>query len=133
ASEGVTTDTPPVNFVIAQRGDAVKLAGRAARAFLGVRIDCAQCHDHPFASWKRSDFEGLAAFWAGVHQRGPVVRDDAGPPVFHLDDRYGKRDVKPAVPVATEALPPSPHAREALARWLTDPRNPYFAKAFVNR
>ncbi len=74
-AEGLSTDTPAVNFVVSQERDPVKLAARTARAFLGLRIDCAQCHDHPFADWTQADFEGLAAFFARVSKDGPAVRD----------------------------------------------------------
>lgn len=65
-AEGLSTDTPAVNFTYSQASDPSKLAARSARAFLGVRIDCAQCHDHPFTRWKQSDFEGIAAWFARV-------------------------------------------------------------------
>lgn len=68
AAEGISTGAPAVNFVLAQEKDPVKLAARTTRAFLGVRIDCAQCHDHPFAAWKQEEFHGLAAFFARVEQ-----------------------------------------------------------------
>jgi hypothetical protein len=59
AGEGIWTDRPEINYVsvtfdpAAKKPDPERLAARTARAFLGVRLDCAQCHDHPFQSWKR--------------------------------------------------------------------------------
>ena len=44
-----------------------RLASRVTRAFLGLRLDCAECHDHPFASWKQTDFQGLSAFFGETH------------------------------------------------------------------
>src|SRR5262249_39591740 len=74
ATEGLWTSKPASNFVsvTAQQDnhnqpDPVRLAGRVTRAFLGLRLDCAQCHDHPFADWKQSDFEGLSAFFGQTH------------------------------------------------------------------
>lgn len=65
SGQGVWTGEGEVNFVTAgfanDEFDANKLTARTARAFLGQRIDCAQCHDHPFDHWKQKDFEGLAA------------------------------------------------------------------------
>jgi hypothetical protein len=65
---GLWTGTPATNFVTAAVADGEldenKLAGRSVRAFLGQRIDCAQCHDHPFDHWKQHEFEGLAS-WFG--------------------------------------------------------------------
>ena len=84
ASRGLWTDTPAVNFVTqaAEQGriNADTLAGRACRAFLGQRIDCAQCHDHPFAAWKQPQFEGLAACFAQARLTGVGVEDDRDEP-----------------------------------------------------
>ena len=94
ASEGLWTDHPAVNFISVTVSDAQKkgpdperLAGRVARAFLGFRLDCAQCHDFPACSllsarppdetWKQNDFQGLAAFF-GQTWRGIAGIYDAG-------------------------------------------------------
>ena len=68
AAEGLWTSKPASNFITAASVDGEGLdenvlAGRTVRAFLGQRFDCAQCHDHPFDSWKQSDFGGLAAYY----------------------------------------------------------------------
>lgn len=76
-AEGLSTDAPAVNFAVSQDVDPVKLAARTTRAFLGVRIDCAQCHDHPFTRWRQRDFEGLAAFFARTERQVGGVRDQA--------------------------------------------------------
>jgi hypothetical protein len=133
ASEGLWTDAPATNFVTAQERDPVRLASRTARAFLGLRIDCAQCHDHPFAEWKQRDFEGLAAFYADVQQAVTGIKDTSGK--FEVEDRktLEKRVVEPAVPFGSELLPAGLRRREQLAQWVTDRRNPYFAKAIANR
>lgn len=69
ASEGLWTGEPAVNFITqavsSDAVDPVKLAGRVSRAMLGQRIDCAECHDHPFAPVTQAQFEGLAACFAG--------------------------------------------------------------------
>jgi hypothetical protein len=108
------------------------LANSFAQTFLGVRIGCAQCHDHPFASWKQQDFWGMAAFFVG-NTRGPNgewtetkvtrIRDQAG------DAEYDARFLWGDVPdFAGDRLP-----REVFAEWLTSPRNPNFAATAVNR
>ncbi len=75
ASEGLWTDHPATNFVTVtirqgqtDQPDPERLASRVSRAFLGLRLDCAQCHNHPFASWKQRDFQGLAAFFGPTTQ-----------------------------------------------------------------
>jgi hypothetical protein len=142
AGEGIWTDRPEVNFVSVtfdpevKRPDPERLAARVARAFLGVRLDCAQCHDHPFQHWKRQDFQGLAAFFGEVHNSMRGFRDD-GKSVYTVADRKtGKSEtVTPRVPFLPGCLPPkeagSPRVR--LARWVTDPANGNFSRATVNR
>src|SRR4051812_25007278 len=68
-----TVEPSPAAFYAARGGKPEVVAGDAARAFLGIRVQCAQCHDHPFAKWKREEFWGFAAFFAGVPQQA----DDA--------------------------------------------------------
>src|SRR5262249_59502547 len=83
AGTGLWTDHPAVNFLSVtiaedtERPTPDRLAARVARAFLGVRLDCAQCHDHPFQPWKQADFRGLAAFFGGVHSDLRGIRDAA--------------------------------------------------------
>lgn len=95
AAEGLSTSHAPVNFIRAQEKDPIKLAARTTRAFLGVRIDCAQCHDHPFTDWKQGQFHGLAAFFARVEQnaagiserpRGEYWLEPGGTGAIHPDE-----------------------------------------------
>jgi hypothetical protein len=133
AAEGVSVDGP-ANFVIAADCDPAKLAARTARAFLGIRLDCAQCHDHPFADWKQKDFEGLAAFFARTERKGPVVVEKSDGEYTLEDRKLGKeRTVEPRVPYASEALVETPKRRVALGRWVTDERNRLFARSIANR
>jgi hypothetical protein len=140
AGEGIWTDRPEINFVTVtfdpavKRPDPERLAARTARAFLGVRLDCAQCHDHPFQSWKRHDFQGLAAFFGQVHNSVRGFRDD-GQTVYAMTDRTTGKSVPvaPRVPFLPELLPADGAPRVRLARWVTDPTNPHFPRATVNR
>ena len=139
AGDGFWTDHPATNFVTvtreekSERPDPERLAARVSRAFLGSRIDCAQCHDHPFQSWKQEDFRGLAAFFGGVHADLRGVTDDA------LDyqplDRKTKeaKAVAPRVPSLPELCPTEGDARDRLASWVTNPKNPRLAIATTNR
>jgi hypothetical protein len=140
ASGGLWTDKPATNFVTVtvqpdnqNQPDPVRLAGRVTRAFLGLRLDCAECHDHPFASWKQTDFQGLSAFFGQTHLGFTGIHN--GPGEYEAAERKGgeKRAVAPRVPFAPELLPEEGDRRGRLARWVTDAKNPYFARAAVNR
>jgi hypothetical protein len=141
AAQGLNTDKPAVNFVAAtydddkKSPDAEKLAIRVSRAFLGLRIDCAQCHDHFLEpAWKQTHFQALAAFFG---QTKHVVTNitDKGEGEYRFEDRVhgGTHVVAPGVPFLPELRPPGGTPREQLAAWVTDPKNVYFARATVNR
>jgi hypothetical protein len=104
------------------------LAEHASRIFLGVRLRCANCHDHPLDHWKQDDYHGLAAIFAKV-RRGRVVTVSQRGEVTHPVTG------QPAVPriPSQRYLDETVDGRVALADWLTSPDNPYFAKAMVNR
>lgn len=127
----------PVAFYQAKEGKPENLAAGTARVFLGLRIECAQCHDHPFDSWKQDQFWSFAAFFSGVsrQQMGDVAGPLSDAPQRRMLEIPGKKMAVPArylngaepVWIADQAT------RENLAAWLTATDNPYFAKAAVNR
>ncbi|WP_145203983.1 DUF1549 domain-containing protein [Thalassoglobus polymorphus] len=135
---GVWTGEGEVNFITAgfanDEFDPNKLSARSVRAFLGQRMDCAQCHDHPFDHWKQGEFEGLTAYY------GQVVNSLAGVADKHskdyvVEDRLTleKRTVEPSVPFHPEWLGENGSRREQLARWMTHPENQRFERAAANR
>lgn len=133
SGNGLWTNAPAVNFITAHEADPVQLAGRTARAFLGLRLDCAECHNHPFAPWKQSDFRGLAAFFArttfslkGVSDDGPVYRFDA-------DRDDGGVVALPCVPYDPPEEWASDSLRGRLAEWTTSSENERFGRAAANR
>lgn len=138
AARGVWTGEGQVNFLTGAYAndefDPNKLAARTARAFLGQRIDCAQCHDHPFDHWKQADFEGLAAYFGqlGLSLAGVVDRRERSFRVMEGEDGPG-RGVEPRVPFAEEWLPNGGSPREQLAAWITHPENRRFDRAIANR
>lgn len=141
-ADGFSTSQPATNFLTHSipkensfHVDERKLAARVSRAFLGMRIDCAECHDHPFERWKQTDFEGLAAFFAGTRERFTGLADDPGEKKLEVEDRTtGKlRKVSSAVPFERELLPAGGAARTRLAAWVTHPQNEHFSQAIVNR
>ncbi len=125
----------PVNlYRVADTPDA--LARTISQAFLGVRLECAQCHHHPFDTWSQSDFYGIAGFFNGL-ERKTLSTDRTL--LFH-------KGFQPMVipqtniQVSTRALGQSQapdltsgDPRSVLAKWMVAPENPWFAKMFVNR
>ncbi len=138
SDQGLWTGQPATNFVTAAVADGNidenELAGRTVRAFLGQRIDCAQCHDHPFAEWKQNQFEGLAACF-GQAQLSVVGIEDNPKLKYEVEDRttLQKRDVRPGVPFNPEWYPEEGTLRQRLAAWVTHPENRRFERATVNR
>ena len=139
ATDGIWTDKPATNFLTVTYDpdrkivDRSRLAGRVTRAFLASRIDCAECHDHPFQAWKQKDFQGLAAFFAQAQNGLTGMHEEPGE-YEPIDRKTGKPViVAPSVPFMPELLPREGNRRQRLARWVTDPRNPRFSEATVNR
>jgi Protein of unknown function (DUF1549)/Protein of unknown function (DUF1553) len=139
ADKGLWTDHPATNFVSVTfdpelgRPTPERLAARVARAFLGARIDCAQCHDHPFQPWKQSDFRGLASFFGGARSDLRGIRDAENE--YKPPDKKTKEPVPvaPCVPFRPELRPQAASPRQELAAWIIDPGNVNFARATVNR
>lgn len=109
-----------------------------AQVFCGQRLQCAQCHHHPYEKWSQQDYFGFAAFFSTVGRK--ASDQPAEEAVFHQwaeasaqNPRTGK-PVKPT-PLGGKALElePQDDPRSALAAWLTAPENPFFARIFANR
>ena len=125
----------PIAFYQAAEFKPELLAANASRVFMGIQVQCAQCHDHPFAEWKQGQFWSFAAFFKNVDPQ----RMDGAAMALNSDVEQitipGKDLVVPALfldgskPVRAS----NESSRAMLARWITAPDNPYFAKAAVNR
>ncbi|MBN9121767.1 MAG: DUF1553 domain-containing protein [Planctomycetes bacterium] len=132
AKRAKTGPGTPLTFLSAGEFKPENLAANTTRAFLGVNLDCAQCHDHPFARWTRDQFWETAAFFAR-----PAAADGAKPVRLELAIPNTKRAVAPRL--LTDPQPRWPEAladdtgRTLLANWVTAKDNPYFAKNAVNR
>src|SRR5439155_5258886 len=74
-ASGDATTASPAGFYFAVGNSPERLAEAVGRGLLGIRLGCAQCHDHPLAAWKREDFWGLAAFFAGTGNSPRQVGD----------------------------------------------------------
>jgi hypothetical protein len=159
---GDVRDNGSTAIFMAQMGETSDIAAEISRVFTGIQIQCAQCHDHPTDRWERTQFHELAAFFPRIAVRpkrdatprsfevasadraprfrrpnagaargsqehympdldNPTARGTLMQPVFFI---AGQELVEGATDM---------ERRETLARWLTSPDNPWFAKAFVNR
>jgi hypothetical protein len=124
----------PVNFYRAVRKPE-GLARSVSQAFLGIRMECAQCHHHPFEKWGQEDFYGLAGFFKGMQRK---KLSESRELVFHAGYQPTRMPLTNE-PVATR--PPGgqpidtkqPDPRVQLADWITDNKNPWFARLAANR
>lgn len=146
AGRGSTYENPAANFYRANR-DPVMRSEAIAQLFLGTRLQCAQCHNHPFDRWTQNDYYG----WAGVFSQidYKVIenkrRDDNDSHEFVgkqvvVSGRTGDMKhpktgkVVPAKMLGdNSADTDQPDRLERLAEWITSPKNPFFAKSQVNR
>lgn len=147
SARGSTYTSPATNYYRANREPVVR--GEAtAQLFLGVRLQCAQCHNHPFDRWTQDDYYGWADMFARVDYKvlenrrtdkndkhefiGEQIVYEA--PSGDVKDPRGDRSVKPLLLGAGPAPAPADASRiDALAQWVTSPENPFFARAQVNR
>ena len=136
-ADGSTFKNPAANYYRISR-DPESSVETTAQLFLGVRIQCAKCHNHPFERWTQDDYYGFAAFFSRVRQKKGNLPDEEV--VFAASDgdvrqpRSGKLMPPKALggPVL-EPKQPGGDRRTQLAAWLTGPDNPFFAKSLVNR
>jgi hypothetical protein len=117
--------------------DQPEVTSRAvSQLFLGVRIECAQCHHHPSERWSQDDYAGLAGFFTGVTLKPlPDGTESiiARPGADAKHPRTGELIPARALGAATADFANQTDRRKALAAWMTAPENPFFAKAIANR
>lgn len=135
AREG--SEAGPALFYTSLELKPEKLAGATARVFLGLQIECAECHHHPFDHWKQEQFWGYAAFFAQIRQpRGetPVNVRLEDLDVGDVKIPNSERVILPRFPGVEGDAPRSIGTRrEQLAIWMASRDNPYLARAAVNR
>lgn len=109
-----------------------------AQLFLGVRMQCAQCHHHPFERWSQHDYYSLSAFFSQVGRKPTAIAGEDL--IFHKRGVAQTENKKTRLPVKPAALgqptldiPPDEDPRLQLAGWMSSKSNPFFAKALVNR
>lgn len=145
---GATAAAGPVNGAVnylLHFATPQDLAGASSRTFLGVQIQCAQCHDHKTEKWKQDDFRKLTATFLHAEvdpiDKGQVkgIRRVMVGDYANVPPRLAKKEeLGPIVAAKPTALDGTPldkgkESRKALAAWMTSPKNEWFAKAYVNR
>ncbi len=147
-ASGINDELAPVNYLTALYGNPVEIAATTSRVFLGVQIQCAQCHDAKTEPWKREQFHAFAAFFGRarlIQHKDVTGRGTPYAIESRADGQYCMTDKKdpdhliamrPRFLRGGEALPleaTDAERRQALARFLTAPDNPWFARCYVNR
>lgn len=127
----------PLAFLSVKEVEPAKLASTTTRVFLGIRLECAECHNHPFDTWTQEQFWSQAAFFSGLERRGasafaPIIEDRNRNAIAMSDGT--KAQVKASFLSGDgPSLDANTSARLQLADWITRSDNPYFAKAIANR
>lgn len=141
-AEGNTHHDGPV-AIWRDKREPVDAATFVAQIFLGVRLDCAKCHHHPTEKWDQTDYYQMAAFFTRMKHKGqgisaPISGEPEqwwfAPGAAGLEHPVTKAMLRPRPPADKEiTIPDTEDPRTALAAWMTNPKNPYFAHAIVNR
>lgn len=135
-ASGSTLQNPPANFyrTAADVNDSVE---SIAQVFLGARMQCAKCHNHPFERWTQDNYYGLAAFFNRVQRKKSPRADETfiyAATVGEVTQPRTGKQMKPWLPQQGEITPPEgADRRQAFVAWLTAKENPYFARIEANR
>ena len=137
AATGTVIANPPVAWYKRVKEPKQQLED-VAQLFLGVRMQCAQCHHHPFERWSQDDYYSLSAFFTQVGRKPSATRGEDL--IFHKRGVAVATNIKTGASLkpgalgdAIPAIAPDEDPRLKLADWMSSPQNPFFAKALVNR
>jgi hypothetical protein len=134
-ASGGTFKNPATNYY-QNETDILKVSENVAQVFMGMRVQCAQCHNHPFDRWTMNDYYGFAAFFAQIGRKGTddprevVVFNSGGGEVAHP---VTKKVMAPKFLGGAAPNVAGQDRRVVLAKWLASPENPYFATNLANR
>ena len=135
AAEGGTFTSPATNYYENER-DLLKVTENVAQVFLGMRLQCAQCHNHPFDRWTMDDYYGFAAFFtqigrkaSGNDPRERVVFNQGGGEVRHP---VTGQNAVPRFLGGEQPDTAGQDRRQLVARWITAPENPWFSRNLAN-
>ncbi len=135
SASGGTFKNPATNFYQTTT-ETLPLTENVAQVFMGMRIQCAQCHNHPFDRWTQDDYYGFAAFFSQIGRKGAedyretIVFNSGGGEVAHP---VGGRVMAPKFLGGETPDVKGKDRRLVLAKWLASPQNPWFASSFANR
>lgn len=114
-----------------------EFAANFSQLTMGIQVQCAECHNHPFDRWTMNDYYGFVSFFTGIKRKTGaepremyIFNDRSIAPARHLVD---DRPVPATVLGADASVPEMGDKRQALAKWLAAPDNPHFARNFANR
>ena len=134
-ASGSTLKNPAASYYQIQR-DTLKTAENTAQVFMGMRIQCAQCHNHPFDQWTMNDYYSFAAFFPQIGRKGgedpreSIIYDRGDGEVKHL---VTGKNMKPKFLGGDEPeIKKGESRREVLAKWMASPENPFFARNLAN-
>ncbi len=137
ASTGTIVSNPPVAWYKRVKEPTTQLED-VAQLFMGVRMQCAQCHHHPFERWSQAEYYQLAAFFSQIGRKPTAVAGEDL--IFHkrgvaqTEHRKTRVMLKPAgLGDPPLDIPPDEDPRLALVDWMSKKTNPFFAKSLVNR
>ena len=134
SSEGGSFAIPATNFYQVER-DTLKLSENVAQVFMGMRLQCAQCHNHPFDRWTMNDYYSWAAFFAqvgrkeGVDPTEQIVYNRGSGDVKHI---VGGRVMAPKFLGGETPDVAGKDRREVVANWMASPKNEYFSRNISN-
>jgi hypothetical protein len=134
ASKGGTFKNAATNYYQMEQ-DTLKISENVAQVFMGMRVQCAQCHNHPFDRWTMNDYYSFAAFFSQIGRKGTddpreiIVFNSGGGEVQHPTS---KQNMKPKFLGGAEPDVAGKDRREIMAKWLASPDNPYFATNLAN-
>jgi hypothetical protein len=143
-ASGQVNKTGPTVYWLAN-GTADKATDNVTRMFMGIQLQCAQCHNHPFTGYKRDEYWSMAAFFLKVQPDGNPRAAARNGGNISISETAGRLNRRQRLPESAKVLPAkflggdepklrtNEPARPVFADWLTSPKNPFFARAMVNR
>lgn len=138
AAAGEWQDAPAINWYWQSRDDQLHtVTADTAQVFLGLRLQCARCHHHPYEHWSQEDYYGLTGFFTRLGRKSfgepPPYFSSAKPTTGEKNPLTGKTPEPKYLGGEYAQFTPEEDPRHGLVDWMTQPNNPYFAKVFVNR